>query len=116
MGRTYRALNLNSKMNTDMKDLKFTPGPWCADLDDGFVYTDGDFMKPVLQVRGWGHLSKLHGPEEADKIQRANLTLTAKAPEMFEALKQAKEVIERYYNYEPSEDLEQALETINKLI
>ena len=104
-----------------MKDLKFTPGHWMANLDDGFVYENGDFMRPILEVRGWGYLSTIHTTEEAKIIQDGNLILAAKAPEMYKALKQAKEAMEYSLRGLDPHDLNtkgmirEALETINKL-
>ena len=118
MGRTCQALNLNSKMNTDMKDLKFTRGK-------------------AVEVF---ELTKGFTPEQRDKLSLATLTaeemagyvleLEQQNGQLIEALKQAKEALEcsRHYHggdYLPENESQvyreytikrdQALKTINKL-
>ncbi len=70
-----------------MTNSKHTPGPWKADHEGGYIFTnDGQMM--VGQVRGWGTL-KYKGEEIAIAIQEANGTLMAAAPEMLGALELA---------------------------
>lgn len=69
-----------------MSETKFTPGPWECDEDACFICQNGDVLKIVGQVRGWGWLSKKYGDKKAFEIQKANGKLLAAAPDLLEAL------------------------------
>lgn len=121
-----------------MKDLKFTPGPWAfeGEQPDGNenVWIGYDGM-PICLVRGLEDCEcnfEDEAEEETSRCEfRDNALLIAKAPEMYEALKQAKEALQkaentihRLYTYADMlpedksgwlKELRQALETINKL-
>lgn len=75
--------------------IKHTPGPW-EQRDGDFVFVEGDISKLICDIRGWGWLQQM-GYEEAGKVRIANAKLIAAAPEMFEALRLAKEEIEACY-------------------
>lgn len=102
-----------------LKDLKnHTPGPWYA-FDDQVFVRECDL---IADMRGWGWLHRKYQNDElAYAEQLANAKLIAKAPEMYEALKQAKEALEYSLRGLDPHDLNtkgmirEALETINKL-
>lgn len=66
--------------------MKYTPGPWQADLDGECVIINNDYSKKICDIRGWGWLSKM-GNDIAIETQKANAKLIAAAPDMLEVLK-----------------------------
>ena len=85
-----------------MGEMKHTPGPWRIDLRcTRIVATNakigGDAT--LFDVRGWGYLTG-HGHGglamseiEAIKVQMANATLAAAAPDLAEALRETQSLL-----------------------
>ncbi len=80
-----------------------SPGPWMVGyrgMDVGCENAKIGGYTKLFDVRGWGYLTGFgHGalglpPEEATKIQMANATLAAAAPELLGALEA---LLEAYY-------------------
>lgn len=70
-----------------MDEIKHTPGPWIATrCDDGtmMVHTEGDIVAGIVAFGDRGALDE------------ANARLIATAPDLLEALKAAREMLERY--------------------
>lgn len=76
--------------------MTHTKGPWSTDCIGMYIYGKSiggcqmiESQFPVAQTRGWGHLGYL-GDDKAVEIQKANANLIAAAPELLEALENAK--------------------------
>ena len=88
-------------------DKAATPGPWKIDEGAFHIYgshgaidttrlPDGSTGVRIIDIRGWGSLSKL-GEAEAERIQRANgalvTTFRTAAPALADAVERRDEVI-----------------------
>ena len=82
-----------------MTERKWTPGPWVWRYEDGgHMEADQWFLSPgVLMADG------TDGTPSGDSIDRANARLIAAAPEMYEALEQARDTILELINARNSE-------------
>jgi hypothetical protein len=76
-------------MNTTTKTAQFTPGPWVVDED----YEDEEQQAIGIVKEGHGYIAGIHilassnNGEGFTSEDRANATLIAAAPAMYEALK-----------------------------
>lgn len=78
-----------------MSEAKHTPGPWAnVDGDIYDVTDDGNFGIPLMRTERGNYRS--WGRRLTDEEREANAALIAAAPAMFEALKYALPIIEKY--------------------
>lgn len=102
----------------------FTPSPWKADTELACMVTACDDQMQIADIRGWGHLTGVGGlglpDEEADKIMCANTLLIASAPDMYQELCKAKNLLKRLVGGNTAEaddlDIVEEINSINKIL